>query len=196
MMKKVVLIAVIALLAFCSCKKADQSGQETNCLNEQNTNLTEQDIDLTEQVPQLIGSWQWSKTFVGGVVGYINADAEKKLVLVFEDNNKINIEYNDEIIVSGKTYSCELSDDSTYGNYLISLPKEVQSVVVERLGQGSIVIDGYIRIATPYLNDTTPHVVITDVEGKDMGSEGGSDFHCNSWFVRIEAKSGSVCEKW
>lgn len=26
MMKKVVLIAVIALLAFCSCKKADQSG--------------------------------------------------------------------------------------------------------------------------------------------------------------------------
>ena len=135
MMKKVVLIAVIALLAFCSCKKANQSGQETNCLNEQNTNLTEQGIDLTEQVPQLIGRWQWSKTFVGGVVGYINADAEKKLVLVLEDNNKINIEYNDETIVTGETYSCELSDDSIYGNYLISLPKHSTTTLCTSFGK-------------------------------------------------------------
>ena len=187
-MKKTVLIAAIALLAFCSCKKVDQSEQETNYLNEQNTSLTEQDINLTEQIPQLIGKWQWSETIVGGFIGVIHANAEKKLVLVFEEDNKINIEYNDETIVSGETYLCEMSDDSTYSNYLISLPNEVQSKVVECLGQGSIVIDGYIRIATLYWNDDTPYVVITDVEGKDVGLEGGSDFHCNSWFVRIETK--------
>lgn len=188
MMKKVVLIAVVALLAFCSCKKADQLKEETNSLNEQGINLTGQNINLTEQVPQLLGKWRWSKTYVGGVVGVINADAEKKLVLVFQEDNKISIEYNDETIVSGKSYSCEMSDDSTYGNYLVSLPDEVQNMVVECLGQGSIVVDGYIRISTLYWNDDTPYVVITDVEGKDMGSEGGSDFHCNSWFVHVETK--------
>ena len=78
-MKKTVLIAVIALFAFCSCEK----------------------IDLTEQVPQLKGSWQWHQTAVGGFVGVINPETTQNLVLTFEDDNKISIECNGETVVAG-----------------------------------------------------------------------------------------------
>ena len=54
-MRKVIFMAVVALMAFCSCKKTK----------------------LTEQIPQLKGAWEWNHTAVGGVVGVIHADAEK-----------------------------------------------------------------------------------------------------------------------
>ena len=97
-MKKIVLIAVIALFAFCSCDK----------------------IDLIEQVPQLKGSWQWHQTSVGGVVGVIHPETTQSLILVFEDDNKIRIECNGETVVAGETYSCKKSNNSTFGEYLIS----------------------------------------------------------------------------
>ena len=109
MMKKVVLIAVIALIAFCSCEK----------------------INLIEQVPQLKGSWQWHQTTVGGVVGVIHPETTQSLVLAFEDDNKISIEYNGETVVSGETYTCKKSNDSNYGEYVISLPKEVKTWVLK-----------------------------------------------------------------
>ena len=164
-MKKVVFIAVIALIAFCSCKK----------------------INLVEQVPQLKGSWQWHQTTVGGVVGVIHPETVQSLVLAFEDDNKISIEYNGETVVAGETYSCKKSNDCNYGEYVISLPKEVRSKVVESLGgsKGNVVIDGYIRFNTIYMNDATQYLVITEVEGKDMGVEGGIDFHCSSAFALV-----------
>jgi len=164
-MKKVVLIAVFALIAFCSCEKTN----------------------LVEQVPQLKGTWQWHKTTVGGVVGVIHPETTQSLVLAFEDDNKISIEYNGETVVSGETYTCKKSNDSNYGEYVISLPKEVRSKVVESLegSKGNVVIDGYIRFSTIYMNDDTQYLVITEVEGKDMGVEGGNDFHCSSLFAPV-----------
>lgn len=157
--------AVIALIAFCSCEKSN----------------------LIEQVPQLKGSWQWHQTTVGGVVGVIHPETTQSLVLAFEDDNKISIEYNDETVVAGETYSCKKSNDSNYGEYIISLPKEVRSKVVESLGgsKGNVVIDGYIRFSTIYMNDDTQYLVITEVEGKDMGVEGGDDFHSCSMFAPV-----------
>jgi len=165
-MKRVVLIAVFALIAFCSCEK----------------------INLIEQLPQLKGSWQWHQTTVGGVVGVIHPETAQRLVLAFEDDNKISIEYNGETVVAGETYSCKKSNDSNYGEYMISLPKEVRNKVAEHLGasKGNVVIDGYIHFSTIYMNDDTQYLVITEVEGKDMGVEGGNDFHCSSVFAPIQ----------
>ena len=164
-MKKVVLIVVFALIAFYSCEK----------------------INLVEQVPQLKGPWQWHQSFVGGVVGVINANTEKNVVFVFEDDNKINIEYNGEIVVSGETYTCKKSNNCNYGEYVISLPKEVKSKVAECLGVSKeyVVIDGYIHFSTLYTNDDTVYLVITEVGGKNIGVEGGNDFHCSSVFAPI-----------
>ena len=164
-MKKIIIFAVIALFAFYSCKK----------------------IDLVEQVPQLKGLWQWHQTTVGGVVGVIHPDTTHCLVMAFEDDNKISIEYNGETLVSGETYSCKKSNDSTYGEYLISLPKEVRSKVAAYLGVpvGRVVVDGYIRFCTIYWNDDTVYLAVTEVEGKDVGVEGGDDFHSCSMFAPV-----------
>ncbi|MBR5720683.1 MAG: hypothetical protein IKX38_06720 [Bacteroidales bacterium] len=164
-MKKIVLIAVIALFAFCSCEK----------------------IDLIEQVPQLKGSWQWHQTSVGGVVGVIHPETTQSLILVFEDNNKISIGCNGETVVAGETYSCKKSNNSTFGEYLISLPKDVQNKVAKCLGisDGNIVINGYISFGTLYTNDDTIYLTITKAKGKDAGVEGGNDFHCSSVFVPV-----------
>ena len=164
-MKKIVLIAVIALFAFCSCEK----------------------IDLIEQVPQLKGSWQWHQTSVGGVVGVIHPETTQSLILVFEDNNKISIECNGETVVAGETYSCKKSNNSTFGEYLISLPKDVQNKVAKCLGisDGNIVINGYISFGTLYTNDDTIYLTITKAKGKDACVEGGNDFHCSSVFAPV-----------
>ena len=164
-MKKTVLIAAIALFAFCSCEK----------------------IDLIEKVPQLKGSWQWHQTAVGGVVGVIHSETAQSLILVFEDDNKISIECNGETVVAGETYSCKKSNNSTFGEYLISLPMDVQSKVAKCLGvsDGNIVINGYISFGTLYTNDDTVYLTITKAKGKDAGVEGGNDFHCSSVFAPV-----------
>ena len=164
-MKKTVLIAAITLFAFCSCEK----------------------IDLIEQVPQLKGSWQWHQTSVGGVVGVIHPETTQSLILVFEDDNKIRIECNGETVVAGETYSCKKSNNSTFGEYLISLPKDVQNKVAKCLGisDGKIVINGYISFGTLYTNDDTIYLTITKAKGKDAGVEGGNDFHCSSVFAPV-----------
>jgi len=65
------------------------------------------------------------------------------------------------------------------------LPKEVRSKVAESLGipESNIVVDGYINLddavdlTEPYLT-----LYITNKEGRDVGVEGGSDFHFCSCF--------------
>lgn len=42
--------------------------------------------------------------------------------------------YNGETIVRNVSFLCEEATDSPYGNYLITLPKEVRSKVAESLG--------------------------------------------------------------
>ena len=124
---------------------------------------------------------------MGGVVGVIHPETTQSLILVFEDNNKISIECNGETVVAGETYSCKKSNNSTFGEYLISLPKDVQSKVAKCLGvsDGNIVINGYISFGTLYTTDDTVYLTITKAKGKDAGVEGGNDFHCSSVFAPV-----------
>ena len=170
-MKKVLFIAVVALMALCSCKKDG--------------------INLTEQLPELKGEWLWTHTYVGGVVGFVHADDDKPLVIDFKGNNIISVMYDGETIVRNASYTCEEATDSPYGNhpygkYLIKLPKEVRSTVAEKMGvpESCIVVDGYIQLDNDEdLSEPNWTLFITDVEGHDAGVEGGSDFHYCSGFV-------------
>lgn len=167
-MKKVLLIAVIALLSFSSCKKSG--------------------VNLIEKIPELKGEWVWTHSVVGGVVGVVHADSEKKLVIDFKDNNTISVKYNGETIVSSASYTCEevadpgITFETIYGKYLITLPKEVRTKVAERLGisESHIVLDGYIALddavdELPTADNLTLYITNVDVEGS-------SDFHCTSGF--------------
>ena len=166
-MKKVFFIAVVALMAFGSCKKTE-------------------DIDLIKQLPELKGEWLWAQTTVGGFVGYVIADQDKPLVIDFKSHNTISVKYDGETIVKNASYSCKEVTDSPYGKYLITLPKEVRSKVAESLGmaESNIVIDGYIYLDDAVdLSEPCLSLFITDVEGRDVGVEGGSDFHFCSVFT-------------
>ena len=166
-MKKVFLFAVVALLAFSSCTKT-------------------KDIDLIKQLPELKGEWLWSQTYVGGFVGYVLADQDKPLIIDFKDNNTISVTYDGETIVKNTSYSCKEVTDSPYGEYLITLPKDVRGKIAESMGiaESNIVVDGYV-----YLDDTVDlsepclTLFITDVEGRNVGYEGGSDYHFCSLFT-------------
>ena len=164
-MKKVLFIAVVALMALCSCKKDG--------------------INLTEQLPELKGEWLWTHTYVGGVVGFVHADDDKPLVIDFKGNNIISVMYDGETIVRNASYTCEEATDSPYGGkYLIKLPKEVRSTVAEKMGVPKIIVDGYILLDNDeYLSEPCWTLFITDVEGHDAGVEGGSDFHYCSGFI-------------
>ena len=165
-MKKLTLIAVVAMVALCSC--------------------TKKGINLTEQLPELKGEWVWTHTVVGGVVGFVNADQDKPLVIDFKNGNTISVKYDGETIVSSATYTCEEVTDCPYGKYLITLPKEVRSKVAEKMGdsESRIVVDGYILLDNDEdLCEPNWTLFITDKEGHDVGVEGGSDFHFCSGFV-------------
>ena len=165
-MKKLTLIAVVAMVALCSC--------------------TKKGINLTEQLPELKGEWVWTHTVVGGVVGFVNADQDKPLVIDFKNGNTISVKYDGETIVSSATYTCEDVTDCTYGKYLITLPKEVRSKVAEKMGdsESRIVVDGYILLDNDEdLCEPNWTLFITDKEGHNVGVEGGSDFHFCSGFV-------------
>ena len=167
-MKKLGLLLAVVLIACSSCKK--------------------EDVILTEKIPELKGEWVWTHSVVGGVVGVVKADSEKKLVIDFKDNNTISVKYDGETIVNNASITCKETPNGTYGKYLITLPKGVRSKVAESLGisESHIVVDGYILLDDAvdnlrYAEDLT--LYITDVEGRDMGVEGGSDFHCCSQFT-------------
>ena len=161
-MKKVLLIAAIALFAFSSCEKSG--------------------IILLEKAPELKGEWVWTHTVVGGVVGIIYPEPEKSLVIDFKDNNTISVKYDGETIVNNASYTCREAANTTYGKYQITLPKDVRTKVAERLGisERHIVLDGYILLddavdELPTADDLTLYITNVDVEGS-------SDFHCTSGF--------------
>ena len=166
-MKKVFLFAVVALLAFSSCTKT-------------------KDIDLIKQLPELKGEWLWGQTYVGGFVGYVLADQDKPLVIDFKDNNTISVTYDGETIVKNTSYSCKEVTDSPYGKYLITLPKDVRGKIAESMGiaESNIVVDGYIYLDDAVdLSEPCLTLFITDVEGRNVGYEGGSDYHFCSLFT-------------
>lgn len=159
-----VLMAVLTALA--SCKK----------------------IDLNEQIPQLKGSWCWEESAVGGVIGIIYAETSQNLVLTFEDDNKISIDCNGERLFECETYTVSKSNNSLYGDYIITLPKKIKTKVAECLGhpEGSIVLDGYVDLFD-YMSEAGPSTLvkklgIIDKKEVDVGVE-GANYHKSSVFA-------------
>lgn len=164
-MKKVFLIAATLLMVLSSCNKTEG-------------------VDLIKQLPELKGEWLWRQTTVGGVVGYVLADDDKPLVIDLKGHNTLSIKYNDETIVRNASYSCEETPDSPYGKYLITLPKEVRTIVAEAMGISEIVVDGYLYLDDAVdLSEPCLTLFITDRDGRNVGYEGGEDYHFCSCFV-------------
>ncbi len=162
------LVLLAAFMGFASCKK----------------------IDLTVQIPQLKGSWQWEESAVGGVVGIIYADTTQNLVLTFEDDNKISVAYNGEWLFQNETYTVTKSNNSLYGDYIINVPKKIQTKVAECLGhsEGSIVLSGYVSLFD-FMSEAGPSTLvkklsIIDKKEIDVGVAGGN-YHKGSVFAPI-----------
>ena len=162
------LVLLAVFMGFASCKK----------------------IDLTVQVPQLKGSWQWEESAVGGVVGIIHADTTQNLVLTFEDDNKISVAYNGEWLFQNETYTVTKSNNSLFGDYIITLPKKIQTKVAECLGhsEGSIVLSGYVNLFD-FMSEAGPSTLvkklsIIDKKEIDVGVAGGN-YHKGSVFAPI-----------
>ena len=162
------LVLLAVFMGFASCKK----------------------IDLTVQVPQLKGSWQWEESAVGGVIGIIRADTSQNLVLTFEDDNKISVAYNGEWLFQNETYTVTKSNNSLFGDYIITLPKKIQTKVAECLGhsEGSIVLSGYVNLFD-FMSEAGPSTLvkklsIIDKKEIDVGVAGGN-YHKGSVFAPI-----------
>ena len=145
-------------------------------------------IDLNEQIPQLKGSWCWEESAVGGVIGIIYAETSQNLVLTFEDDNKISIDYNGERLFESETYTVSKSNNSLYGDYVITMPKKIKTKVAECLGhsEGSIVLDGYVSLFD-FMSEAGPSTLvkklsIIDKKEIDVGVE-GANYHKSSVFA-------------
>lgn len=161
------LVLLAAFMGFASCKK----------------------IDLTVQIPQLKGSWQWEESAVGGVVGIIHADTTQNLVLTFEDDNKINVAYNGEWLFQNETYTVTKSNNSLYGDYIITVPKKIQTKVAECLGhsEGSIVLSGYVNLYD-FMSEPDPSTLVKKlgiIDKKGIEGVAGGDYHKSSVFAPI-----------
>ena len=161
------LVLLAAFMGFASCKK----------------------IDLTVQIPQLKGSWQWEESAVGGVVGIIHADTTQNLVLTFEDDNKINVAYNGEWLFQNETYTVTKSNNSLYGDYIITVPKKIQTKVAECLGhsEGSIVLSGYVNLYD-FMSEPDPSTLVKKlgiIDKKRIEGVAGGDYHKSSVFAPI-----------
>ncbi|MBR7023273.1 MAG: hypothetical protein IKI09_07370 [Bacteroidales bacterium] len=161
------LVLLAALMGFASCKK----------------------IDLTVQIPQLKGSWQWEESAVGGVVGIIHADTTQNLVLTFEDDNKINVAYNGEWLFQNETYTVTKSNNSLYGDYIITVPKKIQTKVAECLGhsEGSIVLSGYVNLYD-FMSEAGPSTLVKKLgilDKKGIENVEGGNYRKSSIFAPI-----------
>jgi hypothetical protein len=161
------LVLLAVFMCFASCKK----------------------IDLTVQVPQLKGSWQWEESAVGGVVGIIHADTSQNLVLTFEDDNKISVAYNGEWLFQNETYTVTKSNNSLFGDYIITLPKKIQTKVAECLGhsEGSIVLSGYVNLFD-FMSEAGPSTLVKKlsiIDKKGIEGVAGGDYHKSSVFAPI-----------
>lgn len=147
-------------------------------------------IVLNEHIPQLKGSWHWVHTSVGGFVGVVYPDSTQNLILTFEDGNKISIDYNGERLFESETYTVSKSNNSLYGDYIITLPKKIKTKVAECLdhSEGSIVLDGYVNIVG-FMPDPEPSSSLTQnlfITNKKeiIGIEDGN-YHKRSMFVSM-----------
>ena len=138
----------------------------------------------TVEVPELYHVWQWKSTSVGGFVGLVYPEADKPLVFEFDSDNRLNVEYDGEMLATGEQVTVTKSNNTTYGDYYITLPKQLQKKIRQRTGQteANLILEGYLRFEYPDNGETW--LFITSKDGKNVGVEGGADFHGQTCFAR------------
>lgn len=153
---------LLALVLFNSCKEEEQ----------------------TVKVPELYHTWHWKSTSVGGFVGLVYPEADNPLVFKFDSANQLNVEYDGEMLATGEQITVTKSNNTTYGDYYITLPKELQKKIRQRTGQteANLILEGYLRFEYPDNGETW--LFITSKDGKNVGVEGGEDFHGQTCFAR------------
>ena len=173
-MKKLSLI-IAFLVVFSSCKVLDK---------------TTENIDLVREMPELLGTWQWYETNVGGIVGIWNPThfPGEEVTVTFEEGNRFSISLNDHVVLSDVEYSVTKTPDSPYGKYCISVSKQVKEYLRQNLGRiglQCIEVQGYVAIMNDHKDVDKRILAIIKKEGVDMGVEGGPDFHklCHFFFV-------------
>jgi len=152
---------------------------------------TPKNIDLVREMPELLGTWKWFETHVGGIVGVWNPThfRGEEVTIAFKEDNRFSISLNDSVVLSDVKYSVTKTPDSPYGDYCISVSKQVQEYLRQNLGKiglQCIDVQGYISIIKDYNDMDKLVLAIIKKEGVDMGVEGGPDFHKRCHYLFIE----------
>ena len=174
MKKMSLIIAFLAVLS--SCMTLDK---------------TPKNIDLVREMPELLGTWKWFETHVGGIVGVWNPThfPGEDVTITFKEGNRFSVCLNDIEVLSDVEYSVTKTPDSPYGDYSIGVSKEVREYLRQNLGKiglQCIDIQGYVGIIKDYNDMDKPVLAIIKKEGVDMGVEGGPDFHKRCHFLFVE----------
>ena len=151
---------------------------------------TPKNIDLVREMPELLGTWKWFETHVGGIVGVWNPThfRGEEVTITFKEDNIFSISLNDSVVLSDVKYSVTKTPDSPYGDYCIGVSKQVQEYLRQNLGQiglQCIQVQGYVTIVRDCNMDKRVLAIIKK-EGMDMGVEGGPDFHIRCHYLFIE----------
>ena len=97
---------------------------------------TPKNIDLVREMPELLGTWKWFETHVGGIVGVFNPThfRGEEVTITFKEDNIFSISLNDSVVLSDVKYSVTKTSDSPYGDYCIGVSKEVRDYLRQNLG--------------------------------------------------------------
>ena len=152
---------------------------------------TPKNIDLVREMPELLGTWKWFETHVGGIVGVWNPThfRGEEVTITFKEDNIFSISLNDSVVLSDVKYSVTKTLDSPYGDYCISVSKQVQEYLRQNLGQiglQCIQVQGYVTIVRDCKDMDKRVLAIIKKEGMDMGVEGGPDFHIRGHYLFME----------
>ena len=136
------------------------------------------------EVPELYHAWHWKSTSVGGFVGIVYPETDKTLVFEFDSDNRLNVGYDGEMLATGEQVTVTKSNNTTYGDYFITLPKQLQKKIWQCTGKTkeNLILEGYLRFEYPDNGETW--LIITSKDGKNVGVEGGADFHGQTCFAR------------
>lgn len=152
---------------------------------------TPKNIDLVREMPELLGTWKWFETHVGGIVGVWNPThfRGEEVTITFKEDNIFSISLNDSVVLSDVKYSVTKTPDSPYGDYCIGVSKQVQEYLRQNLGQiglQCIQVQGYVTIVRDCKDMDKRVLAIIKKEGMDMGVEGGPDFHIRCHYLFME----------
>ncbi len=96
----------------------------------------------TVEVPELYHVWHWKSTSVGGFVGLVYPEADKTLIFEFDSDNRLNVEYDGEMLATGEQVTVTFagykkakralgSDFHNFRNVLNDVSEEYPDFIVE-----------------------------------------------------------------